>query len=154
MVRDSGSRAALLIGLALFFVAAVTAWDASNMRQLGTYGVGPNYASYLVAVIFALLGSGHVYQAFRGTFPSAAEADWPAVGWVAVALVSLIVTIQVNAGFILAASLLFAFTARALGRRALIADFFIGVVLATLVFLLFNNLLTLELPAGPLERLF
>jgi len=49
--------------------------------------------------------------------------------------------------------LLFAFTARAFGRRALIADLILGFILATGIFLLFNKLLTLALPMGPFERL-
>ena len=53
-----------------------------------------------------------------------------------------------------AMTLLFAFTARAFGRRALIADLVIGFVLSTLIFLMFNKLLQLALPMGPLERLF
>ena len=153
MSAKPGSRPALVIGLGLFALAAITAWDASAMRQVGTYGVGPASASYLVAVVLALLGAGHLYQAVRGGFVEGRDADWGAVGWVAVALAALVVTIEVGAGFILAAALLFAFTARALGRRALLADLLIGAVLATLVFLLFNNLLALSLPEGPLERL-
>ena len=153
MLQHSGSRAALVIGIGLFVISAVTAWDASQMRELGTYGMGPNSASYLVAVIFALLGLGHLVHAWRGSFERAQKADWPAVGWVAVALAALVLTIEIGLGFILASALLFAFTARALGRRAFLVDFLIGLVLATLVFLLFNHLLTLSLPAGPIERL-
>lgn len=153
MVQNPRSRAALVAAACLFAIAAITAWDASQMRQVNTYGVGPNSASYLVAIFFALLGAGHVWQALRGTFPEADAADWRAVGWVALALASLIGIIEAGGGFILATTLLFAFTARALGRRAFLADLLIGAVLALLVFLLFNNLLTLSLPSGPIERL-
>jgi putative tricarboxylic transport membrane protein len=48
---------------------------------------------------------------------------------------------------------LFAATATAFGRRAIHIDLAIGLVLAIVVFLLFDKLLTLSLPAGPLERL-
>jgi putative tricarboxylic transport membrane protein len=145
--------AAYIAAAGLFAIAGITAWDASQMRQLNTYGIGPESASYLVAGFFALLGVGHIWQGFMGSFPKAPVADWKAVGWVAAALASLILVIEIGGGFILAATLLFAFTARSLGRRALLVDCFIGLVLATIVFLLFNNLLTLALPAGPLERL-
>lgn len=153
MDNTKRSPAAYVAAAGLFAMAAITAWDASQMRQLNTYGIGPNYASYLVAAFFAILGVGHIWQGIRGRFEKAPGADWKAVGWVAVALASLILVIQIGGGFILAATLLFAYTARALGRRAFFTDFIIGIILATLVFLLFNNLLTLALPAGPIERL-
>src|SRR5215204_1256128 len=41
-----------------------------------------------------------------------------------------------------------------LGRRAIHIDLAIGLVLAVVVFVLFDKLLTLSLPAGPIERLF
>ena len=85
---------------------------------------------------------------------------WLAPGWrlgpaiVLLALVGLSGSIWLGLGFILGSTLLFAFTARAFGRRALLADLVIGVVIATLIFLMFNKLLKLALPMGPLERLF
>lgn len=153
MDSKTSNPAAFVAAVGLFAVAAVTAWDASQMRQVTSYGVGPEYASYLVAALFAILGVGHVWQGLRGRFERAERADWKAVAWVALALGSLILVIQAGGGFILAATLLFAFTARALGRRAFLVDALIGAVLATLVFLFFNNLLTLSLPSGPIERL-
>jgi putative tricarboxylic transport membrane protein len=61
--------------------------------------------------------------------------------------------ISLGGGFILGSALLFAFTARAFGRRALLVDLLIGAVVGLLVYLLFHGLLTLALPEGPLERL-
>ena len=56
-------------------------------------------------------------------------------------------------GFIPATTILFVATAAAFGRRAILADLAIGFVLAVVVFLIFDKLLTLSLPAGPIERL-
>lgn len=67
---------------------------------------------------------------------------------------SLVAALWFGAGFILGSTLLFAFTARAFGRKAFPADLALGFVLATVIFLLFNKLLTLALPMGPFERLF
>ncbi|MFN5672817.1 MAG: tripartite tricarboxylate transporter TctB family protein, partial [Bradyrhizobium sp.] len=39
------------------------------------------------------------------------------------------------------------------GRRAVAADTVIALVITTLIYLAFDKLLTLSLPAGPLERL-
>ena len=147
------SRPPVIVGLLLLAVAAVTAWDASTMRIRANFGVGADAASYLVAAILAILAVGHFATALRGAGPEWEPVDLRAVGWIAVALAALIATIGIGGGFIPASALLFAFTARAFGRRALLADLLIGLVLGLLVYLLFNGLLTLALPQGPLERL-
>ena len=81
------------------------------------------------------------------------QADWGAVAWVGLALLGLIGSIWSGMGFVLGSTLLFALTARAFGRRALLADFIIGLVISLLIFFVFNRLLKLALPAGPLEQL-
>ena len=51
-------------------------------------------------------------------------------------------------------TILFAATATAFGRRAILTDLAIGFVLGTGAYLMFSKLLSLSLPMGPLERLF
>lgn len=147
------NKPALAVGFVLILVAALTALDASAMRVRAGYGIGPEATSYLVAAILAALGFAHLPVAFRRPDVEAEKADWTAVGWVAVALASLIASVAFGGGFIIGSALLFAFTARAFGRRAFPADLAIGLILAFLIFLLFNKLLSLTLPQGPLERL-
>jgi len=67
--------------------------------------------------------------------------------------VALIAIIGLGGGFIPATTILFAATAASFGRRAIHIDVAIGLVLALAIYLLFDKLLTLSLPAGPLERL-
>ena len=50
--------------------------------------------------------------------------------------------------------MVFACTARGMGRQALAIDAAIGFMLGLIIFLVFAKLLTLILPSGPLERLF
>jgi putative tricarboxylic transport membrane protein len=50
-------------------------------------------------------------------------------------------------------AVLFATTATAMGRRKPAADLAIGLALGLLVYLMFAKLLSLSLPAGPLESL-
>lgn len=57
-------------------------------------------------------------------------------------------------GFSIATGILFAFTARAFGKRNLAMTLPIGIVFAFAVWVVFSQLLMLHLPAGPLERLF
>lgn len=151
--RNGIHRPTLLIGVGLFALAAVTWFDARGMSIRATYGMGADAASYFVAVFLAALGIGHLFAAMRPGI-DAGETDWAAVMWVALAMAGLIGSIWVGLGFIIGSTLLFALTARSFGRRALPTDMVIGLVLATLVYLMFNKLLKLALPAGPLERLF
>lgn len=146
-------RPTLVIGIGLIAIAAITWLDARSMTITANYGVGADAASYFVAVFLAVLGVAHLLVAAR-TGVTADEADWGAVAWIGLALAGLIGSIWLGLGFILGSTLLFAFTSRAFGRRALIMDLLIGLVLSTLIFLMFNKLLQLALPQGPLERLF
>ncbi len=147
------NRPYLIIGILLLALAAITAWDASQMQIRANFGVGADAASYLVAAMLVILALGHFVAALWGTGVTSEAIDYSAVGWVGLALASLIGTMALGGGFILGSTLLFAFTARAFGRRALLSDLLIGAVLALLVYLLFHGLLTLALPEGPLERL-
>jgi putative tricarboxylic transport membrane protein len=147
------NRPYLIIGVLLLALAAITAWDASRMQIRANFGVGADAASYLVAAMLVALALGHFVGALRGTGVTSEDIDYSAVGWVGLALALLIGTISLGGGFILGATFLFAFTARAFGRKALLIDLLIGAVLALLVYLLFHGLLTLALPEGPLERL-
>jgi putative tricarboxylic transport membrane protein len=74
--------------------------------------------------------------------------------WLILAGLALLIGIVgLGGGFILATSALFVATSAAFGRRAILADLAIALVLTTLIYLAFDRLLTLSLPAGPLERL-
>ena len=143
----------LVVGVVLLAVAVLTAWDASTMRIRANYGVGANAASYLVAGFFTVLGIAHFIGAFRGPQIEDEDTDWTAIAWIGAALAGLVGAIWFGGGFILGATLLFALTARAFGRKAILVDVLIGAVIGLLVYLLFHGLLTLSLPMGPLERL-
>lgn len=148
----SKDGAAIGIGLALLALAAVAALDARSLTLTSAYGLGPGAMPFVVAAGLAALGFGHLVLAFRGSLPEREEADPWATTWIAVALAALIAAISAGGGFIPAMALLFAFTARAFGRKALAIDLAIGLVLAFLAYLLFTKLLALSLPEGPIER--
>ena len=150
----SPNRPPVAIAVVLFAIAAITYWDASHMTARAAYGMSASAASYFVALLFAVLGIGHLLSAFKPSDVEVETADWKAVAWVGLALCGLIGSIWLGAGFIIGSTLLFALTARAFGRRAFLADLCLGAGIGLVVFLLFNKLLTLALPQGPLERLF
>ena len=157
MTSASGNRpdtAGLVIAAGLLLLALVTFWDA-NALQLGqTYGLGPKAMPYVVATGTALLAIGNFVVAWRDDFPAREEFDAKAIILILGGLAALIAIIGLGGGFIPATAVLFAATATAFGRRAIHIDLAIGLVLAVVVFLLFDKLLTLSLPAGPIERLF
>jgi putative tricarboxylic transport membrane protein len=148
------NRPTAVIAVVLFAIAFITYWDASHMKVRATYGMSASAASYFVAMFFVVLAIGHLISAFKPSDMDVETADWMAVGWIGLALAGLIGSIWLGGGFILGSTLLFALTARAFGRKALLLDLCLGAAIGVLVFLLFNKLLTLALPQGPLERLF
>ncbi|MDU6833883.1 MAG: tripartite tricarboxylate transporter TctB family protein, partial [Bradyrhizobium sp.] len=95
----------------------------------------------------------NLIDAVRGNLPPRESADPVAVLLILAGLALLIAIIGFGGGFILATTALFVTTSAAFGRRDFVTDLVIGAVLTTLIYLAFDRLLTLSLPAGPLERL-
>ena len=152
--RKPLDRAAVGVGLFLLALAGVAAWDASGLTLTSTYGMGPEAMPYLIAGGLAALGLGHFVVAIRGALPEREPFDRRAIAWIAAGLAALIAVIGLGGGFIVAMMLLFAATARAFGRTAIVTDLLIGLGLGLLAYLMFSKLLTLSLPQGPLEALF
>lgn len=146
-------RAGVVIALLLAVLAAVLAWDASRLPAGAMYGVGPGAMPIVVAIGLALLAIGNLVDALRGNLPAREGADPKPVLLILAGLALLIAIIGFGGGFILATSALFVATSAAFGRRAIWADLAIALVMSTLIYLAFDRLLTLSLPAGPLERL-
>src|SRR5436853_1602998 len=146
--------AGMVIAGVLLLIALVIFWDASAMQVAATtYGMGPQAMPYVIATGMVLLAAGNFLLAWRGDFPARESFDPKAIVLILGGLAALIAIIGLGGGFIPATAVLFAATATAFGRRAIHIDLAIGLVLAVVVFLLFDKLLTLSLPAGPLERL-
>ena len=146
--------AGMVIAGVLLLIALVIFWDASAMQVATTYGMGPQAMPYLIATGMAALAAGNFLLAWRGDFPQRESFDPKAITLILGGLAALIAIIGLGGGFIPATAVLFATTAAAFGRKALVTDLIIGLVLGLIVFLLFDKLLTLSLPAGPIERLF
>jgi putative tricarboxylic transport membrane protein len=147
-------RAGIVIALALALLAAVLVWDASQLTSNTMYGMGPQAMPIVIAIGLGLLAIGNLFDALRGNLPARESADPKAVLLILGGLAALIAIIGFGGGFILATSALFVTTSAAFGRRAVLTDTAIALVLTTLIYLAFDKLLTLSLPAGPLERLF
>ncbi|MCA6120711.1 tripartite tricarboxylate transporter TctB family protein [Bradyrhizobium sp. WSM 1704] len=146
-------RAGLVIAAALAALAAVLVWDASKLPATSMYGMGPEAMPVVIAVGLVLLAIGNLIDALRGNLPPRESMDPKPVWLILAGLALLIGIIGFGGGFILATSALFVTTSAAFGRRAILTDTAIALVMTTLIYLAFDKLLTLSLPAGPLERL-
>jgi len=146
-------RAGVVIAAALAALAVVLVWDSRQLATTTMYGMGPEVMPVVIAIGLGLLAIGNLIDALRGNLPPRESADPKAVWLILAGLALLIVIIGLGGGFILATSALFVTTSAAFGRRALLADTVIALVMSTLIYLAFDRLLTLSLPSGPLERL-
>jgi putative tricarboxylic transport membrane protein len=144
-------RAALVIAVALFALAALVAWDASRLGAGGAYArIGPQTIPYVIAICLAGLAGWTVFEAYRGDFPARDQQDFIPVVWIVGGLIAQMALIKF-VGFSIATGILFAMTARAFGARRLWFTIPAGILLAGLVWLIFARGLSLTLPAGPLE---
>ncbi len=146
--------AGIVVAALLALLAGVILWDMTTLQITQTYGVGPKAMPIVVASGLGLLAIGNLVLAFRGGFPEREPAAHLPVVLILGGLLAVIVLIGIGGGFIPAVTILFAATAAAFGRRAILTDLAIGFVLGTVAYLTFSKLLALSLPMGPLERLF
>jgi len=145
--------AGLAVAALLALAAAVIVFDTGRLELGQTYGVGPRAMPYVVAAGLALLALGNLVIGLRGGVPARESADLKTLLLILGGLAAVIALIGLGGGFIPAVTLLFAMTAAAFGRVNFFADLAIGFALAIIVYLVFDKLLSLSLPAGPLERL-
>ena len=142
-----------VIAASLALIAGIILWDASKLQITSAYGVGPKMMPIVVACGLLVLAVANLVMAMRGELPPRESADPKAIILILGGLAALITIIGLGGGFIPATAILFAATAAAFGRKAFLTDLAIGFVLALVIFLIFDKLLTLSLPSGPLERL-
>ncbi|WP_011582626.1 MULTISPECIES: tripartite tricarboxylate transporter TctB family protein [Chelativorans] len=146
--------AALAIAAALAMVAGVIVWSTAGGTSGGGYArIGPAAFPYVIAAGLFLLAIWTAIAAWRGDFPKREPQQLGPLAWIVGGLIAQMLLLT-TAGFSIATGILFAATARGLGRGPLWLTVPVGIVLAFVVWLIFARLLQLSLPAGPLERLF
>ncbi|MBA1157996.1 tripartite tricarboxylate transporter TctB family protein [Microvirga mediterraneensis] len=146
--------AGLVIALILIGLAGLVWWDMTKLQILSPYDLGPKVMPIVISGGLTLLAIGNGIGALRGDLPSRDSLDWKPIILILGGLACLIALVAVGGGFMIGTAILFATTSAAFGRRAFLTDLLIGAVIAVFIYLLFGKLLTLSLPAGPLEHLF
>lgn len=145
--------AAFVIAAGLAGMAALILVDAAGLKQDGGYaGVGPADVPRLIAYGLLILAALTVVSGIRGDLPKPPRQAPAPVLWILGGLGLQLALLHV-VGFVIAGAILFGMTARAFGQRPLWRAIAVGLVLALLIFGVFDQLLRLNLPGGPLERL-
>ncbi|KJZ60626.1 tripartite tricarboxylate transporter TctB family protein [Pseudomonas fluorescens] len=148
--------AQLAIGVGVIAISAMLAVGAFRFPpEMGFVILGAHVYPYAVAVFLGVVGLLLCYQAVTGGFRELAdhrdEADQALPGgkagaaWVTAGLVGVAVLINLI-GFVLAAGLLFACSARGFGSRRPVKDLAIGIALTLPIYWLFNAGLGVSLP--------
>ncbi len=151
--RRRPDRAALFVAVGLLALAALVAWDASRLGAGGAYArVGPQTIPFAIAICLGGLSIWTVFAAFRHDFPQRARQEWAPVLWIVGGLLAQIALIKFT-GFSIATGVLFAMTARGLGRVSLPLALLSGILISALIWFVFGRLLQLTLPVGPIEQL-
>lgn len=145
--------AAFVIAAGLGGLAVMLLVDAAGLRQDGGYaGVGPADVPRIVAYGLLVLAGLTVLAGLKGDLPRPPRQAPAPVLWILGGLGLQLVLLHV-VGFVLSGALLFGMTARAFGQRPLWKNVAVGLVLALVIYGIFDRLLRLNLPGGPLEML-
>ncbi len=147
------SWAAFIVAGGLAALAAVMLWDASLLKQDGGYaGVGPADVPRIVAYGLLVLAVLTVLAGLKGDLPKPPRQAPAPVLWILGGLGAQLALLHV-VGFVISGALLFGMTARGFGQRPLWKNVAVGLVLALVIYGVFDRLLRLNLPGGPLEML-
>jgi putative tricarboxylic transport membrane protein len=150
-----------LLALAAVLFGILIVWQTTLIRLTPAYSkVGPRVIPYIVGAGLVIVGAWLAYEALTGRAATgSAESedadptlptDWRCISLLALALLAYLLLIE-RAGFIIASATLFVMAAFAMGSRRLARDIAIGVILAAVLYLVFNRGLGLSLPAGILK---
>lgn len=145
--------AAFVIAAGLAVLAVVILWDAAGLKQDGGYaGVGPADVPRIIAYGLLLLAVLTAVAGLKGDLPHPPRQAPAPVLWIMGGLVGQLALLHV-VGFVISGALLFGMTARGFGQRPLWKAVAVGFVLALVIYGVFDRLLKLNLPGGPLELL-
>lgn len=145
--------AAFVIAAGLAGLAVLLLLDAAGQKQDGGYsGVGPADVPRLIAYGLFVLAGFTVIAGLRGDLPRPPRQAPAPVLWILGGLGLQLALLHV-AGFVLSGAILFGFTARAFGQKPLWRNMAVGLGLALVIYGVFDRLMKLNLPGGPLERL-
>lgn len=145
--------AAFIIAAGLAGLAALILVDAAALKQDGGYaGVGPADVPRIIAYGLLALAVMTVVAGLKGDLPRPPRQAPAPVLWIMGGLLGQVALLHI-VGFVISGALLFGMTARGFGQRPLWKAVAVGFVLALVIYGVFDRILKLNLPGGPLEML-
>jgi putative tricarboxylic transport membrane protein len=158
-----GARVELILSLGVLALGLFASVVAFRLPEAGGYArIGPNFMPKVVSGSLIVMGIWLLAETFTGGWRERVPDDpaergehafvYGAFAWVSAGLFAQMALIG-NAGFVIAATVLFACVARGFGSRRPARDLAIGVILGVAVFLFFVKFLNVNLPAGWLTPL-
>ena len=155
-MRVPAGQLAVAAGVAA--IGALMLWGSFHLPTGGGYAqVGPGVVPRVVGVGLLVAGAFLLWEAFSGGFRQVDEAaeralpmDWRAFAWISAGILLYGVLID-KAGFLIASVVLFVAVARGFGSRRWALNAFSALVLAGVVYAIFNYGLGLQLPPGVLR---
>lgn len=146
--------AAFVIATLLAGLGALLLWESGRIPDKAGYaGVGPGDVPWLVGIGLLGLAVWTLIAGLTGRVTEAPPAQEKApVLWILAGLGLQLVLLK-PLGFTIACGVLFACTATAFGKRNPMLTVPVGLVFAFCVYAVFDRILQLKLPAGPVETL-
>jgi putative tricarboxylic transport membrane protein len=145
--------AAFIIAALLAAFGAVLLWDAFRIPDKSGYaGIGAAAMPKVVGFVLLALAAATVVQGLKTRIADVPRQNPLPLILIGAGLVLQIALLHVT-GFAIATGILFAATAAAFGKRNLLLTLPIGFALAFAIYGVFDRLLQLNLPGGPLETL-
>lgn len=141
------------LGFGVLALSGLVAWQTSIIPENAIYArVGPKLFPWITVGLLVLMGALLTIQGLRGGWEhdDPGGTDWRSLGWLLAGLV-LNVALIGTAGFIVASTLLFVFTAKSFGSMQPIRDAVIAFVLATVSFVGFDRVLGYKIGTGWLD---
>jgi putative tricarboxylic transport membrane protein len=156
-MRAPAGQVAVATGVTV--IGALILWGSFHLPTGGGYAqVGPGVVPRGVGTLIILLGGLLLREAFTGGFRGVDEEaelhlpmEWAAFAWVSGGIIVYGLAIE-HVGFIFASTFLFVMVARGFHSRRWLLNAATGLVLAIIVFAIFNYGLGLTLPAGVLGK--
>jgi putative tricarboxylic transport membrane protein len=157
-VKAPAGQVAVAAGFTL--LGALILWGSFYLPTGGGYAqVGPGVVPRGVGALMIVLGIFLLREAFTGGFRGVDEEaevhlpmDWPSFAWVSGGIIAYGLVIE-HAGFILSSTILYVAVARGFHSRRWLLNAAVGLVLAAIVFAIFNYGLGLTLPVGVLGKI-
>lgn len=148
---------ATLFGSAVIVLGVAVVVASRQIKTGFTYDVvGPAMFSNLIGIGLVLSGAASVISARRASLDD--RPDQPKLNLWPVALISAALLLEAalisRLGWIPVVATMFVAGTYAFGDRRILSNAVIGLVLATLILLVFTLGLGIDLPLGPLEPLF